>query len=255
MNTKNNFNLLTIKTLVFRNNIFGFMDIKFKSEELMLPAKAKHKIILPLEEIKDYFSYSIADNELNSIIVYESKNVNNKTETYLHYLAINIREEADIIIDNYHPNNNQTNYVYAIYKQKRKINNKDKPNINFFNVKEYTRIHELVYPTELIVISTENEKIKYHGFVKNIKGQDAKYCTCIIEVEYKNYKGGKYNPYAICRKSTKGYVQDCGQFYDYDVMPLEYLLVFADKHEIKLSDRSDRFSIISNINKWKQKYR
>jgi hypothetical protein len=96
--------------------------------------------------------------------------------------------------------------------------------------------------------SSEDESesdVKYHGFVKGLSGQDAKYCTCLVEVGQKSK--GKYNPYAVCSKSTGGHVQKCGRYYDYELMPLEYLLFLADKYKANVRDRDSRESVIDAI--------
>ena len=98
----------------------------------------------------------------------------------------------------------------------------------------------------------EEEDVKWHGFVKGIEGPDAKYCTCNIEAEYKMKQSGKqYNPYAVCASSTGGYLKQCGDYYDYERMPLPYLLTFADRHDIDVPDRKSRRSAIDAIYKWK----
>jgi hypothetical protein len=87
--------------------------------------------------------------------------------------------------------------------------------------------------------------VKYHGFVKDLSGQDAKYCACLVEAGVKNK--GKYNPYAVCSKSTGGHVKACGRYYDYEIMPLEYLLYLADKYGANVEDRNSRESVIHAI--------
>jgi hypothetical protein len=181
--------------------------------------------------------------------------------------------DGDVVVDYYPPQRRDHRYVYEIYKQKGNVR-KTVPKITPFDIDKYVKNNSLVRYTTLTVTTNGSEKIKheeaeheeaeseeehpeeakikYHGFVKGLTGPDAKYCTCIIEAEYKKYKGGgAYNPYAVCTKSTGGHVRSCGEYYDYDVMPLEYLLVFADKHKISVRDRNSRGSALNAIRDWK----
>lgn len=170
---------------------------------------------------------------------------------YVHYFVVNstlntTNGETEVL-PYVAPQRVDHHYVFELYLQESPIT----PMVakaQDFDVDKFVRSHQLQLVSRTIVITTE-PNIKYHGFVKGLTGPDAKYCTCNIEVEA---KGTDVNPYAVCARSTGGHMASCGQYYDYEVMPLEYLLVFADRHQLVVPDRKSRRSVIDTIYKWKQ---
>lgn len=88
-----------------------------------------------------------------------------------------------------------------------------------------------------------------HGFVlPGLSERDTKYCRCVAHVAAKD---GKYNPYAVCARSTGGSVRSCSPYYDFESMPLPELLGYARQKGITIPDRSSRESAVRAILDWK----
>lgn len=94
-------------------------------------------------------------------------------------------------------------------------------------------------------------KTQHEDFMlKNTELDEAgnKYCRCLLKV---TAKGGAYSPYGVCTKSVGHQVHSCSQYYDWNIMPLEYLNAYADLHRIRVTNRSDRNSVLRDIQNWK----
>lgn len=168
----------------------------------------------------------------------------------IHYLVINafrdIYGQGTMLYPYTPPQHVGHRYIYEIYRQTAPIDtNNSLEEANLARVAFITVVTQPAYKTSF------NSPVKWHGFVKGLSGSDAKYCTCTIEVEA---KGRDANPYAVCSKSTGGHVRECGDYYDYEVMPLEYLLVYANRHNIPVADRTSRRAVIDAIYQWKRDY-
>lgn len=78
-----------------------------------------------------------------------------------------------------------------------------------------------------------------------------KYCSCVLKV---GAKGGAYNRYAVCAKSTGTSSKECGKYYDWEKMDDKYLIAYANGKDGKISVPSPyrRRQMLDNINKWKE---
>lgn len=116
------------------------------------------------------------------------------------------------------------------------------------------------------------QQIKYHDFtLPGTPEREGKYCDCITEVTAKHspecarnklWKKGRSkecpNPYAVCAKSTGTSSRRCGDLYDYEVMPDEYLISYANRsydpknlYNIVIPVPYNRRQMIDNIYRWK----
>jgi phosphatidylethanolamine-binding protein (PEBP) family uncharacterized protein len=234
------------------------MEIEFKEKTIHVSPYRHETTKLPLLEVNHRFHFTISHSaskatpDLFTIMVYD---LDAPSGVYLHYLAINYtthdHDEGTTIVKYYPPQRTNHRYVYEVYTQKARISAKT-PTIIPFNLNKYVKSNSLKKYTTLTVETQDGDgslpPVKYHGFVHGLEEPDAKYCTCIIEV---GYQRGHVNPYAVCSKSTGGHMTECGSYYDYESMPLEYLLVFTDKHNIPVRNRKSRSSAIQSIKEWK----
>jgi len=253
------------------------MEIGFKQVTIQVGAGRHKSTELSLSEINKTFHFTILDSEKydSSFFTVMLYDLDAPKGTYLHYLAINhtiSEDDNDNTIIGYYPLQKVGHrYVYETYVQKAHmdIRNVRTPTLIPFDLDKYVKTNDLKKYAKLTVktqdrlpssedASLDDDRrsdddlppVKYHGFVHDLEGPNAKYCTCIIEAAH---KGGKANPYAVCTKSTGGHMSECGSYYDYEHMPLEYLLVFANKHQIHVQNRESRSSAIQAIKEWKMK--
>lgn len=96
---------------------------------------------------------------------------------------------------------------------------------------------------------------------------DAKYCDCVLEVAAEQpgqcnlekawfqHRDGRecYNPYAVCHRTIEEAHNidvgnpPCDMYYDYEHLPTEQLIAFANLKGIPARDASSREHLISMI--------
>lgn len=243
------------------------MEIEFGQKVIQVDV-GRHRVVkLPLATVQNTFHFTILDNEsyntdLFTIMLYD---LDAPKGIYLHYLAVNYKitnhDDGYAVVNYYPPQRADHRYIYEVYLQSTAIIKKHNgvPVITPFDLDRYVKYNGLkryatltVETQETLVVDNDSKlpPVSYHGFVHDLTGPNAKYCTCVIEAEF---KGSAVNPYAVCTKSTHGHMSECGSYYDYDRMPLEYLLVFTDKHHLHVKNRSSRSSAIQAIKEWKMR--
>lgn len=183
---------------------------------------------------------------------------------FMHYLVINAYGQMtpSVLLSYIPPQKVGHRYVYEIYLQQSPIVAMTVSDRQSFDLNSFINRNNLSVIARVIVNTISDDPqtqsiqlkpVKYHGFIKNIGGPNAKYCTCDIEVEYKNKMYGySSNPYAVCSRSTGGHMHDCRDYYDFESMPIEYLLIFVDRHGIVVPDRTSRLSAVLAIRNWKK---
>jgi hypothetical protein len=77
--------------------------------------------------------------------------------------------------------------------------------------------------------------------------EQVKYCDCVLDVEA---RGGAYNPYAVCAKSTGTTYRWCSdQVYDFPAMSLQDLQSYAALHNLPTA--GTREEVLARINEMK----
>jgi hypothetical protein len=215
---------------------------------------------VPLSQAQEGVSISMdgkdrfPQNSLFTIIVHDLD-----VPDFVHFLSVNSwgKAESHVIIPYLAPQRVGHRYSYEVYFQPGPINllpstTREIDIAKFVREDRLSLVGSVTVitsaPTSTPTLTSGLGEVKYHGFVKDLTGPDAKYCTCTLEVEYKNkLHGYSSNPYAVCTHSTGGHMSECGSHYDWDHMPLEYLLTYTDRHVISVPDRSSRQSAIDAI--------
>jgi hypothetical protein len=199
---------------------------------------------------------------------------------YIHLLIVNSDgidpNDGTVVLSYKAPQRVGHRYIYELYKHKGTVKVPRSTGRQSFDVDDFVHDNNLVKVASIIVHTTEANKslapkgsknklkggineddiilkpVKYHNFSSGLSHADGKYCDCTLEVEAKIHETGYHgNPYAICSHSTHGHVKECGTHYEYEEMPLKYLLTFADRHKVHVPDRTSRKSAIKAIYDWK----
>ena len=102
--------------------------------------------------------------------------------------------------------------------------------------------------------------------------REQKYCRCILEVANKNptwcnlekayfetrltAEGAPetcYNVYSVCAKSVGTTTRQCGENYNYDVLPDSQLMAFANLRMIGVPEPYNRIEMLRRIKEWKDR--
>lgn len=89
------------------------------------------------------------------------------------------------------------------------------------------------------------------SYKQGITRDERKYCNCLLKVQNKHGS----NPYAICAhvgdRGGSGKSQ-CGSKYDYVKTSDEFLIAFAELHELPIPEPYIRQTMLNTIDLWKQ---
>lgn len=136
--------------------------------------------------------------------------------------------------------------------------------------------------SELILVPTPKSAqngdsvIKAEEFFKSdstLTEKQKKWCRCVLKVADKQpgdcnkdqawfeTRDGRecVNPYAICSKSVGTSVKTCGENYDFESLPDNYLIAYAELHQkskdginIEIPNPYVRGKMLENIKRWKE---
>jgi len=117
----------------------------------------------------------------------------------------------------------------------------------------------------LSVQSTTPELKNWFKSGHNLDERQEKYCRCILKaatnqpsacLEEKAWfqkRDGKtcYNPYAVCAKNVGTTSGECGENYDFDKIPDEFLEAYASLNKILVPRPYNRNEMLKRIKEWK----
>jgi len=222
------------------------MEIQFGtntpiSDNLSIPLdQAKKKIHIVFKQRKNY-----GENDLFTTVVRDPDAPN---PDYIHLLVVNSlyseHMDGDVLIEYYPPQRVGHRYIFEIYRQRKKIST-DKPEKEGVDFKEWSKKQNLEEIDQIVVTTTKPNKTTERIMHPN------SYCRCILHVHAKNLASGyRGNPYAICAKSTGKSQHYCMADYNFNIMPLDHLVAFADLEKIKLSNPTSRNLSLKEIENW-----
>lgn len=110
-----------------------------------------------------------------------------------------------------------------------------------------------------------SNKSEYFKDGSGLDERQQKYCRCVLHaaakqpdwcLEEKSWRDKRdgatcYNPYAVCAKSTGASSRSCGANYDYQNLPDDELIAYAQLSKVNIPMPYNRQQMINNIMVWK----
>ncbi len=113
--------------------------------------------------------------------------------------------------------------------------------------------------------SKVERKRAYFKRISMLVDVEERYCRCVLHVAAKNTRkcnrdlgelGGSrrcYNPYSVCRSRIPAGVVYCGAHYEWESIPTDELIAFADLKKLSVGTNPNRASVLAEIRKEKRK--
>ncbi len=112
---------------------------------------------------------------------------------------------------------------------------------------------------------SNSSKSEYFKGGTDLGERQQKYCRCVLHAAakqpdwcledkaWREQREGStcYNPYAVCAKSTGASSRSCGVNYDYQNLPDDELIAYAQLSKVNIPMPYNRQQIINNIMAWK----